>query len=110
MLISPYPVQCNSEACNASYAGGNASQAAISWRIQAEYARWTPWYYLALVFLSMAAYAYRWWIERTPQFCEQVAHKAVNLGCNHRPFSISYRRFSGKWWMSLVCPPLDQSC
>ena len=89
--------RCNSEACIAFYAGENASQAAVSWKFQAEYARWTTWYYLALIFLFMTVYAYHWWIERTPRFASKSPTKRSSLEAITAFIrSVSYRRFSGR--------------
>lgn len=89
--------RCNSEACNAFYAGENASQAAVSWAFQAEYARWTTWYYLALTFLFMTVYAYHWWIERTPRSANKSPTKRSNLEAFTALIrSVSYQRFSGR--------------
>ena len=89
--------RCNSEACNAFYAGENASQAAVSWTFQAEYAKWTTWYYLAGLFLFMVVYACHFWMDRTPQLASNSPMKRSNLEAITALLRyISYRRFSGK--------------
>ena len=88
--------RCNSEACNAFYAGENASQAAVSWTFQAEYAHWTTGYHLAGLFLFMIVYAYHWWMERTPRFASTLSTKPSSLEAITALLrSVSYRRFSG---------------
>ena len=89
--------RCNSEACNAFYAGENASQAAVSWAFQAEYAHWATWYYLAGLSLFMIVYAYHWWMERTPRFATTLSTKRSSLEAITALLRfVSYRRFSGR--------------